>query len=143
MFLKLEGSLFFDLELKIWRADLPVLRLSAYGETKSEAIAKVNWHLCTGNKTLRVECSEGQFTLSSSESTELLPVLLSYLRHLSGQTMRDVSEKLGSTSPSAYSRYESGQMMPKLDQLGKLVDAVHPGLELILRHASSCLHSRK
>jgi transcriptional regulator with XRE-family HTH domain len=48
-------------------------------------------------------------------------------------SVRDVARKLGSKSPTAYSRYESGRVGLTLDKFAQLLRAIDPGLEPVLK----------
>lgn len=49
--------------------------------------------------------------------------------------MREVAQRLGSKSPNAYAQYETGRVAPSIDTLTRLVSALNPKLEPVLRVA--------
>jgi transcriptional regulator with XRE-family HTH domain len=49
--------------------------------------------------------------------------------------VREVAQRLGSKSPNAYAQYETGRVAPSIDTLTRLVSALNPKLEPVLRVA--------
>jgi len=54
-------------------------------------------------------------------------------REMSGSTVREVSERLGSKSPNAYAQYEKGKTRTSLDQYERLLMAANPYRQAHLR----------
>ncbi|MFH1263655.1 MAG: helix-turn-helix transcriptional regulator [Pseudomonadota bacterium] len=75
------------------------------------------------------------FTVSSEDFATFLAFVLTRLRTSHHLSAREVAERLSSSSPNAYVRYERGKAMPKLDTLLQLLRAIDPRLSLVLKTA--------
>ncbi len=50
-------------------------------------------------------------------------------------TLAEVARRLGQKSPNAYARYEQGKSLPTVEKLYKLMKAIDPSFEPILKVA--------
>jgi predicted transcriptional regulator len=73
------------------------------------------------------------FGVTSNDTPTFLAFVLSRLRSTHQLTAREVAERLESSSPNRYARYEQGKAMPKLDTLEELLKAISSDLELVLK----------
>ena len=71
--------------------------------------------------------------ISSNNDRALMAFALKQQRAEHSLSVRDVAAKLGSKSPTSYSRYESGRVGLTLDKFSQLLRAIDPGLEPILK----------
>lgn len=116
--------------------EAPALDLHTQGRTRPEALRMaVAWvRDLLDKQDLAVEAvpdaSGPGFGLRCANAAVLVGLVLNRRRTAAGLTMREVAARLGSTSPNAYARYESGQAMPSVAQLDRLLAAV--GSELVM-----------
>ena len=120
-----------------WYAvEAPALDLHTQGRSKAEALRMaVAWiRDLLDKQDLAVEAiadHEGSgFGLRCADAAILVGLVLHRRRTAAGLSMRDVATRLGSTSPNAYARYESGTSMPSVAMLDRLLHAVGAELEL-------------
>ena len=73
------------------------------------------------------------FTVSSNNDAILMAFALKQQREKYGLSIREVASRLGSKSPTAYSRYESGQVRPNLDKFSQLLQAIDNSLEPVIK----------
>ena len=66
------------------------------------------------------------FGLEATDNRLLLGLALRRQREKSGLTIREVALRLGSRSPTAYSRYEKGSQVPSINKFDQLLQAVNP-----------------
>ena len=78
---------------------------------------------------------DGRCTVGSSDDTVLIALMLRRLRAREGLSVREVAERLGSKSPNAYAQYETGRVAPSIDTLTKLLAALNPKFDTVLRVA--------
>lgn len=79
---------------------------------------KFGLHLYTYEKEL--------FGLEATDTRLLLALSLRRQREKSGFSIREVASRLGSSSPTAYARYENGSIAPSFQKLDLLLQAVNP-----------------
>ncbi len=79
------------------------------------------------------EYKKGVLGISTSNNSLMLAFSLRRQREASKSTVREVSERLGSSSPNAYARYEKGKTRVSLDQYERLLQAVNPRQDFHLR----------
>jgi DNA-binding XRE family transcriptional regulator len=77
----------------------------------------------------------GRCTVGSNSDARLIALMLKRLRGREGLSVRDVAERLGSSSPNAYAQYETGRVAPSIDTLSRLLAALNPEFEAVLRVA--------
>lgn len=140
-------------EGKFWVITIPSLEITTQGKSKKDALRMiadaVECHADKANfkvkATLYGQSSAHEkskkrkietFTLSSSDDSELIALFLKRQRQINHLTIREVAKKLGYTSASAYSQYESGKHIPGLDKISKFISVMNPkakfALEVVL-----------
>mgnify|MGYP001615070274 CR=1 FL=1 len=72
------------------------------------------------------------FTLGCDDARSFLQFTLRRIRESNDLSLMEVSEKLDSNSPNAYSRYEHGTM-PRLDTLEEMLGVIDPDLDLVFK----------
>jgi hypothetical protein len=127
-------------EGKLWLAEIPLLDYLTQGRTKKEAFAMAKDIVVTGidKENFEVELIHGEhntFRLISNDTNALLAHILRRQRQKHGLTVRDVSLRLQSTSPNAFSVYERGKSVPTLSKLEELFHAIDPHASLVLKTA--------
>ena len=114
----------------------PALDLHTQGRSKAEALRMaVAWvRDLLDKQDLAIEAKADPtgpgFGLRCADAAILVGLVLHRRRTAAGLSMRDVAAHLGSTSPNAYARYESGTSMPSVAMLDRLLHAVGAELEL-------------
>ena len=122
---------------KFWGAEIPLLEIYTQGKSKADAylMAKDAVETLVDKKGFEITCSPTKgngFMLSANDSAAFIAFILGRLRSNHHLTARQMAERLGSSSPNAYARYEQGMAMPKLDTLEELLLAIDPALGLVL-----------
>jgi len=140
--MELEGRVWK--EGKFWLAEVPSLDLMTQGKSRKNALdmildvvmelmrdafpekvtKKFGLHLYPYEKNL--------FGLEATDTRMLLALALRRQREKSGLTIREVAFRLGSSSPTAYARYENGSIAPSFKKFDQLVQAVNPNRRGIL-----------
>jgi predicted RNase H-like HicB family nuclease len=125
---------------KFWLAEIPLLDYLTQGKTRKEAFAMAKDIVETGvdKKGFKVTVIKGKdnsFCLTSNDTQALLAHMLRRQRQKHGLSVRDVSLRLHSDSPNAFSVYERGKSMPTINKLEELFHAIDPTASLILKFA--------
>jgi predicted RNase H-like HicB family nuclease len=123
---------------KYWPVEIPALGIHTQGKSKKDAYAMAKDAIETIADDKKLELSvvptgELTFNLEVSSSKELISIILRHLRLSRDRKIVDISKRLGSNSPNAYARYERGEVMPSLDRLTDLIEAIDPDMETILK----------
>ena len=134
--MRIEGSL--KKSQNYWAVSIPLLLIFTQGKTKKEAyaMAKEAVELLVEEKDFKVNIHPGEsnfFSISSNNDSKLMSFALKQQRLNHELSIRDVASRLGSTSPTAYSRYEKGHTKPSLDKFSELLRAIDLSLEPILK----------
>ena len=134
--MKIEGKLIKS--GKWWAVEIPLLLIHTQGRTKKEAyeMAADAVEAIIEEKGLKVTIAEGTdniFSIGSNNDCLLMALALKQQRTDHHLSVRDVAKRIGSDSPSAYSRYEQGKVKPSLDKFSQLLKAIDPRLEPILK----------
>jgi DNA-binding XRE family transcriptional regulator len=78
---------------------------------------------------------DGRCKVGSNDDAVLLAFMLQRLRQREGLSVREVARRLGAKSPNAYAQYETGRVAPSIDTLSRLLAALNPEFEPVLRVA--------
>lgn len=70
-----------------------------------------------------------------SNDNKVIGLLLKRRRQLNNLTVRDMAERLGSSSKNAYARYEQGKTLPSIDKLQELLSATGPVSDVVISEA--------
>ena len=123
---------------KFWLIEIPALNIMTQGTTKKKALEMVQdnvlgliecyFKLEISKKfTVTInEYNEGVIGVTANDTKLLLALSLRRQREKSGSTVREASERLGSTSPNAYAQYEKGKTNISLDKYEALLMAANP-----------------
>ncbi len=136
--MKFQGNIFND--GAFWLADIPFLELMTQGRTKKELLLMVeDLFITLADKKgfeVCVECSkDGILEVGSNDNKVMIGLLLKRKRQLSNLTVQDVADRLGSTSKTAYARYEQGKTLPSIDKLQELLKATGSVSDVVLSQA--------
>ena len=123
---------------KYWGVSVPLLEIYSQGKSQKEALAMIKDAVvnAVAEKGLKVEVQmtgDDTFALSASDFGVLLAFMLKQKRVSKKLSFREVSEKLGSSSPNAYRRYEHGESGTSLEKLVELMGAVSEDEYLLLK----------
>lgn len=140
-----------ELEGKVWKSknhwliEVPSLNVMTQGESKEEALEMVEDAIMEylryyfkseieeGLTVTVKDYKKGVIGIIASNNKLLLALSLRRQREKSGSTIREVSERMGSSSPNAYAQYERGKTRISLDQYEKLLHAANPLQRSLLR----------
>ncbi len=123
---------------KWWAVEVPLLSVFTQGRTKKDAYNMVIDAIesLVDKKGFRVDVQPSEdntFSVGANDEGILIAFALKQQRAKNNLSIRDVSEKMGSKSPSAYSRYEVGTVKPSLDKFSELLRAINEELEPVLK----------
>ncbi|HLG20534.1 MAG TPA: helix-turn-helix transcriptional regulator [Bdellovibrionota bacterium] len=116
---------------RYWEVKIPDLGVFTQGKSEKDAYAMAVDAVETvvDQKGFRVEIrpfGDGRFLLLAKHPAPLIGRWLQRLRTEKGLTVRQAARRMGSVSPEAWSRYESGRASPTIDKLTQLLRAVAP-----------------
>ncbi len=125
---------------KFWLAEIPFLELMTQGRTKKELLLMVeDLFIALADKKgfeVHVKCStDGTLEVGSNDNKVMVGLLLKRQRQSHNLTVREVAERLGSSSRNAYARYEQGKTLPSIDKLQELLKAIGSGSDLVISPA--------
>ncbi len=134
--MKIEGQI--KKTKKWWAVEVPLLLVFSQGRTKKEALSMIKEAVkdlvdVKGFKVSVCDVEEDTFSLRSNDINRLMSFVLKQQRFYHKRSIRDVARELGSSSPTAYSRYESGKTKLNFDKFTQILKAIRKGEELILK----------
>jgi hypothetical protein len=137
---RLEGRISKSHSSKYWLAEVRDLDLVTQGTSRKDAIAMLEDAVESlvnrdGFRAQVAVSKDGRCTIGSNDDAKLVALMLRRLRAREGLSVRDVAARLGSKSPNAYAQYETGRVAPSIDTLTRLVAALNPSFETVLRVA--------
>jgi hypothetical protein len=138
--MKLEGRIWKSDTSHHWLAEAADLDLVTEGRSRADAGAMLKdaVECLVAAETFEVEVVvevSGRCTIGSNNDAQLMALLLRRLRSREGLSVREVARRLGSKSPNAYAQYETGRVAPGVDTLTRLLAALNPTFEPVLRVA--------
>lgn len=123
---------------KWWAVEIPLLLIFTQGKSKKDALFMAKDAiecLFDENEDIQVtvlEIGDNAFCISCSNDTVIMSLALKQQRVSHKLSIRDVAAKLGSKSPTSYSRYERGKIKPSLDKFSQLLRAIDPALDPVI-----------
>ena len=126
---------------KYWLAEIPILDLMTQGRTKKETYEMVVDMIETmiNKEGFKVTIYRGEkdcFEVGSSEPKHMISLLLQRKREMSGLSLSQVSNRLGTKSRNAYARYEQGRSVPSVEKLNELLHAVCPETDIVINESA-------
>ena len=123
---------------RYWEVKIPDLGVFTQGKSEKDAYAMAADAIETlvDQDRFHVEVAPlggGRFLVSANDPTPLVARWLLRLRMKSGLTIREAAERLGSRSPEAWARYESGRTSPTVEKLCELLRAIDPDAKFSLK----------
>lgn len=121
-----------------WAVEIPLLFIYTQGKTKKEAcfMIKDAVECLIDRKDFKVTIYPGEgslFSLGSNDDSLLMAFALKQQRAHYKLSVREIAKRLGSNSPSSYSRYEQGKVKPSIDKFSQLLRAIDKSLEPVLK----------
>ena len=128
-------------EGKFWLAEIPILDLMTQGRTKKEAYEMVADMLETmvNKEGFKIEVYKGRknsFEVGSIKPKHLVSLLLQRKREISGLSLAQVANRLGTSSRNTYARYEQGRSVPSVEKLNELLHAVCPKTDIVINESA-------
>ncbi len=125
--MKLEGRVWKD--HKFWLVELPLLDLLTQGKSKKNALFMIKdaVELLINDKSFSckiIPTKDKTFYLDTEEIDLLIPLILKRLRERNNLSIREVAERLGHKSHTAYARYETGKVKASLDKFVECVKVI-------------------
>jgi hypothetical protein len=138
--MRFEGKVWKNKGSKYWLVEVPLLDVMTQGTSKDNAYSMMADAIeCLVNKKgfkvdVRPIDSES-FTVGASHESAMIALMLKRQREAHHLTLAEVARRLGQKSPNAYARYEQGKSLPTVEKLNKLMKAIDPEFEPILKVA--------
>lgn len=132
-------------EGKFWLVEIPSLDVMTQGKTREDAhfmIKDALFELMVSyfrDENLKdfelesIDYGKEVIAITSNNTKLLLAFSLRRLREMSGSTVKEAAERLGSKSPNAYAQYERGTTNITIEKYEELLEAANPARELRLR----------
>jgi hypothetical protein len=138
--MRFEGCVWKDKSSKYWLVEVPLLDVMTQGISKKDAYTMIADAIkgLVNRKGFEVDVrplNKEFFTVGASIESVLVALMLKRQREFHRLTLLEVAQRLGQKSPNAYARYEQGKSLPTVEQLNKLLKAIDPGCEPILKIA--------
>ena len=136
--MKFQGKAYKD--GAFWLADIPLFELMTQGRTRKELLLMVEDLFITlvnkKNFEVNVKCTQdGVLEIEANDNKALVGLLLRRRRQLNNLSVQQVAERMGSSSKTAYARYEQGKTLPGIDKLQQLLGATGPFSDLVISEA--------
>ena len=122
-----------------WLAEVPALDIMTQGYSREEAIEMLEDAIVelmrdafrsARRKSFYVTIQDygkgGLLGISASDTKLLAAFVLRRQRRQGGLSVREAAERLGSTSPNAYAKYEQGQINITFMMYDRLLNAANP-----------------
>lgn len=127
---------------KFWLIEVPALDVMTQGRTRKDACQMLSdaIELLIDHTDFEVRvhvAKKGQqLSLSANDPDRLIALMLRRQREKYGLTLEQMAQRLGSTSPNTFARYERGKARPTLAKLLELMKAIDPELVPLLSLAA-------
>ncbi len=123
---------------KYWEVSIPDLGVFTQGKNQKNAylMAADALETLADKKNFKVTVTPtrgNRFLITANDPTFLVARWLQCLRIKNKLTVRELSSRLGSKSPRAWARYESGDVSPTIDKLYQLLKVVDPDGKFALK----------
>jgi hypothetical protein len=115
-----------------WTAIAPMLDLLATATTKAAALEALCRAIETAIDRSGAVVTLGDSTIDCTVSALLIGLCLRRFRAASGQSLAQVSDKMGYKSRNQYARYERGEAVPAVDTFFALLRAVAPDNRFVI-----------
>jgi DNA-binding XRE family transcriptional regulator len=138
--MKLEGKIWKSSTSRYWLAEVRDLDLVTQGTSRRDAADMLRDAIesLVNRDGFRVSVETdrgGRSTIGSNNDALLVAFMLRALRAREGLSVREVATRLGAKSPNAYAQYEAGRIAPSIDTLSRLLAALNPEFDAVVRVA--------
>jgi hypothetical protein len=138
--MNLEGRIWKSETSRYWLAEVQDLDILTEGFTRRDAadMPRDAIESLVNRRNFRVRVTlerDGRCKVGSNDDAILMAFMLRRLREREGLSVREVARRLGAKSPNAYGQYETGRVAPGVDTLSRLLAALNPTFQPILRVA--------
>jgi predicted RNase H-like HicB family nuclease len=138
--MRFEGRIWKDKGSKYWLVEVSLLDVMTQGTSKNDAYSMISDAIegLVNQKGFKVDVrplDRESFTVGASQESVMIALMLKRQREAHSLTLVEVARRLGQKSPNAYARYEQGKSLPTLEKLNKLMKAIDPAFEPILKVA--------
>ena len=138
--MRFEGRVWKDAGSKYWLIEVPLLDVVTQGASKKDAYFMIADAIegLANRKKFHVDVrplNSETFTIGSNVDNVMIALMLKRQREAHRLTLMEVARRLGQKSPNAYARYERGESLPTVEKLNKLMKAIDPAFEPILKIA--------
>ncbi|MFN8628256.1 MAG: helix-turn-helix domain-containing protein [Candidatus Binatia bacterium] len=125
-----------------WLAEVPVFDAMTQGRSRKEALAMIADWFCSivdrrGFSVRIHQTGPDAFEASSADARSMISLLLRRQRQKSGLSLAQAAHRLGAKSRNAYARYEQGVSVPTIEKLDRLLRAVAPDREIVVRQSDA------
>ena len=139
--IEFEGTIWKSKRSRYWVAYIEGLDLSTQGTSRRNALAMVKDAIesmaqCKGFRVTVSPGARGTFSVGANHSKLWIGFLFQQLRVKAGLTIEQVAHRMGSSSKTAYARYEQGKVMPSLKKFADILAILTPRHRTILRLAA-------
>ena len=137
--MKFEGKLVKEKGEKYWGVSFPEIGVFTQGKTKREAYEMIKEAIeliVDFDDDFKVDIEpidSTSFFIIPNHIGPILALILKQKRIETGLTIKDVTMRLGQTSPNAYGRYETGKNIPTLKKFDELLTAINPKTSSVLK----------
>jgi len=123
---------------KFWLVEVPCLDVMTQGKTREEALFMIgdaikelmgSYFEKEVGKDFEITVTDYKkegIGVSANDTKLLLAFSLRRQREISGSTVKEAAERLGSKSPNAYAQYEKGTISVSIDKFEDLLEAANP-----------------
>ena len=138
--MRFEGRVWKDKGSKYWLVEVPLLDIMTQGTSKDNAYDMIADAIegLINQKGFKIDVrplGSESFTVGTTMENAMIALMLKRQREAHRLTLVEVARRLGQKSPNAYARYEQGKSLPTLEKLNKLMKAIDPAFEPILKVA--------
>jgi len=122
---------------KFWAVEIPLLLIHTQGRSKKDALEMAEDAVETiiDRKGFRAKVSlvdDARFVVGTNDDQALFAMILRQQRGAKSLSIREVAARLGSRSPTAYARYESGGTTLSIDKFTEILQAIDADAEPVL-----------
>lgn len=125
-------------EGKVWLVEIPSLDVMTQGKTREDALFMItdaihellssyfNKADLKGFSVESIDYGKEVIAITSNDTNLLASFSLRRLREMSGVTVKEAAERMGSKSPNAYAQYEKGGTSITIPKFEELLVAASP-----------------
>ena len=122
---------------KLWAVEIPLMLIHTQGSTRKDAIEMaadaVETIVSKSSFKARAHLvEENRFVIGANDEQALFATILKQQRGAHHLSIRDVAARLGSRSPTAYARYESGKTALSIEKFTELLMAIDSSVEPVM-----------